>query len=201
MNLSGFISTLLVITALYSFSPKQNEISNCYINFNKASKLSMASPERLPATAEKERQLQTENGEVEVSRLDGYRVLYNNKYKVPFINVKVELSDSESYGKDTAYILENLKYLNSQGKNMETSDLIQLSYNGYIIYGLSRNTIEEGSTLGSFVMFPGNEVTVYFDFNNLKPEVRNIESLDDYKSQRNAFFGGYTSHLKNCSDK
>ena len=33
----------------------------------------------------------TENGEVEVTRVDGYRVLYKNDKKVPFVNLKIEL--------------------------------------------------------------------------------------------------------------
>lgn len=161
----------------------------------------MVAPQRLPENAEKSRLVLTENGEVEVSRIDGYRVLYNNKKKVPFVNLKVEVSEADSYGSDTVAILNNLRYLNSKGKNMETKDLIEINYNGYRIYGLSRNGIEEGSILGSFVMFPGETVTVYFDFNNLKPEVRNFKSLEDYKTQRNQFFGAYTNHLKSCRGK
>jgi hypothetical protein len=190
------------VAGIHSFSVGQNnKIADCYINFNKASKLFMASPERLPDTGEKGRKLQTGNGEVDVTVIDGYRVLYNNKKKAPFVNLKVELSAPDSYGMDTTKILENLKYLNSQSQGMETSELIKLDYNGYTFYGLSRNTIEKGSTLGIFVMFPGNNITVYFYFNNLKPEVRNFKNLEDYKGQRNEFLGAYTNHLNKCVDK
>lgn len=197
MKLLSSLLTVLFVTGLYSFSTNQNKIARCYINFNKASKLSMASPERLPETSKKVRQVRTEKGEVEISRIDGYHIIYSNKNKFPFINLKVELSDPKSYVSDTSGILENLKYLNSHSTNRETNDLIKLSYNGYTIYGLSRNTIQADSTLGNFVMFPGNDIIVYFEFNNLK----NFESIGDYKSQRNAFLGAYTNHLKNCSGK
>ena len=83
---------------------------------------------------------------------------------------------------------------------METKDLIELNFNGYKIFGLSRGTIEKGSTLGSFIMFPGNGVTVYFDFNNLKPDFRNFESVEDYKKQRDKFIEEYTRHLTTCKD-
>ena len=201
MKFLSFLFVFLLVTGLYSFLKNQNEIAPCYINFNKASKLSMTSPERLPSTSEKVRQLQTEKGETEITRVDGYRILYNNKNKVAFINLKVELSDLKAYSEDTTNILENLRYLNTHSANMEMSDLIKLTYNGYTIYGLSRNTLDAGSNLGSFVMFPGNNITVYFDFSNLKPAFRNYESLDDYKSQRNSFFGAYTSHLNTCLNK
>jgi len=84
---------------------------------------------------------------------------------------------------------------------METKDLIELEFNGYKIYGLSRGAIETGSTLGTFVMFPGNGVTVYFYFNNMKPEYRNFESVDDYKKQRDRFIDEYTKYLTTCKDK
>ena len=40
--------------------------------------------------------------------------------------------------------------------------------------------------------------TVYFYFNNLKPEYRNFKSLKDYKKQRNAFIEGYTLYVNSC---
>ena len=94
-----------------------------------------------------------------------------------------------------------MKYLNSNSAGMETKDLIELNFNGYKIYGLSRGTIEKGSTLGRFIMFPGNGITVYFYFNNLTPEYRNFESIDDYKKQRDKFIDEYTKYLTTCKDK
>ncbi|AYB34057.1 hypothetical protein D4L85_27295 [Chryseolinea soli] len=84
---------------------------------------------------------------------------------------------------------------------METKDLIELEFNGYKVYGLSRGSIETGSTLGIFVMFPGNDVTVYFYFNNMKPEYRNFESVNDYKKQRDQFIEEYTKYLTTCKDE
>jgi len=192
---------LLAILLFCSFSKYQSGIAACYISFNQADGLKMAAPERLPEGAAKTRTLQTPNGDVDVSRIDGYRILYNNKKQVPFVNVKVEKSDDAQYAKDTTAILANLQYVNSKSIDMESKNLIELSFNGYKLHGVSRSNIDAGSTLGIFVMFPGNNMVVYFYFNNLKPEVRNFESLDDYKGQRNAFLGGYTAHLQNCGNK
>lgn len=191
----------LIILLFCSFKKFESSIPSCYLSFKNAEGLNMAAPEKLPADAAKTRTLQTANGDVEISVADGYRILYNNKKKAPFINVKVEKSDAVQYGKDTSAILANLQYLNSKSTNMESGQLSELNFNGYKLHGLSRNSIDAGSTLGIFVMFPGNNVVVYFYFNNLKPEVSNFTSLDDYKSQRNDFFGAYTSHLKNCAGK
>ena len=194
------LSTLLLTIALLSFKSK-NEISKCFISFATATSLTAALPDRLPETSEKIRTLKTENGEVEVTRIDGYRILYNNNKKVPFVNLKVELSDPNSYETDQKRLLDNLKYLNTHSSGMETKELIELKFNGYKISGLSRGTIETGSTLGTFIMFPGNGVTVYFYFNNLKPDFRNFESVEDYKKQRDKFLEEYTKHLTTCSEK
>lgn len=194
------LPTFFLTTLLLSFTIK-NEIGKCFISFKNATNLTAADPERLPETPEKTRALKTDNGEVEVTRIDGYRVLYNNEKKAPFVNLKVELSENKSYDKDKQNLLDNLKYLNSHSQNMETKDLIELEFNGYKVYGFSRATIEAGNTLGLFIMFPGNGVTVYFYFNNMKPEYRNFESVDDYKKQRDQFMDEYTKHLKTCKDK
>lgn len=194
------LSTFFVATFLLSFVTK-NEIGQCYISFDNATNLIVTDPDRLPETSEKVRTVTTDNGEVEVTRIDGYRVLYNNENKVPFVNLKIELSEEKSYEKDKRNLLENLKYVNSNSQNMETKDLIELEFNGCKIYGFSRTTIEKGSILGTFVMFPGNGVTVYFYFNNMKQEFRNFESVDDYKKQRDRFIIEYTKHLKTCKDK
>ena len=186
--------------SLLSFKNK-NEIKKCFISFVTATNLTAATPDRLPETSEKVRTVKTENGEVEVTRIDGFRVLYNNEKKVPFVNLKVELSDPKAYETDQVHLLNNLKYLNSHSTGMETKELIELKFNGYKVFGLSRGTIETGSTLGTFIMFPGNGVTVYFYFNNLKPEYRNFETVDDYKKQRNEFLEEYTKHLKACGEK
>ncbi len=127
--------------------------------------------------------------------------MYSNEKKAPFVNLKVELSDKKSYDKDQKNLIKNLKYLISHSTGIESKDLIELEFNGYKAYGLSRGSIESGSTLGTFVMFPGNGITVYFYFNNLTPEYRNFESLEDYKKQHDRFIDEYTKHLTTCQIK
>ncbi|MGN6532435.1 MAG: hypothetical protein ACTHK0_11885 [Ginsengibacter sp.] len=193
------LPTILMTIFYLSFTNK-NEIGQCYISFKTSTNLIPSEADRLPESSEKIRIVKTENGEVEVTRIDGYRVLYNNEKKVPFVNLKVELSEKSAYQQDQKNLIDNLKYLNSHSTGMETKDLIELEFNDYKVYGLSRNTIESGSTLGTFVMFPGKGVTVYFYFNNLKPEYRNFVNVDDYKKQRDKFLEEYTKYLTTCKD-
>ena len=117
-NKLKFLSPLLLIGVL-SFSIK-SEIGNCFISFNKASNLQVSATERLPQTADRFRKIKTSKGEVAITRIDGYRVLYNNKKQVPFVNLKIEQSNPGSYGADTLNIIENLKFLNASTP-META--------------------------------------------------------------------------------
>lgn len=199
-------------TRLYSFFPvlittlilgltDKRELNPCYLSFTSASGLVAGEPGRLPEDAEKVRKVHTEKGEMDVTCVDGYRILYYNEKKAPFVNLKVELSEKGAYESDQRSLLDNLRYLIANSASMESKELIELEFNGYRIYGLSRSTIASGSTLGTFVMFPGNDVTVYFYFNNLRPEYRTFETAEDYKKLRDTFINAYTQHLGACHTK
>lgn len=194
------LSILVLTISLFSFKSK-NIINKCYVSFEVASNLSAAKPERLPKDSQTNRMVKTANGAVEISRIDGYRVLYYNTKNVPFVNLKVELSEQNAYESDQKKLLENLNYLNTHSLNKESNELIELNFNGYKIVGLSRSSIETGAFLGTFIMFPGDGVTVYFYFNNLKAEYRNFEDLEGYKMQRDLFLNEYTKHLRSCIRK
>lgn len=190
---------LLLLTAILGLSfTINNNIGSCYLSFKDATGLTAAPLDRLPDDAEKFRTVNTSAGEVKISQADGYRILYYNSKNAPFVNLKVELSAEGSYEQDQKHLLEHLNYLNANSQGMESKELITLEYNGYKIYGLSRGSLEKGSTLGTFVMFPGKDVVVYFYFNNLRPEFRTFTTVDEYKAQRNLFIGEYTKHLADC---
>jgi hypothetical protein len=194
-------AVLFVIITLTFLSFNPIEIKSCYISYKGSKTLTAQRADRLPVEAAKPTEVKTANGVAEVSVTDGYRILYDNTYNAAFVNLKVELSDPGSYGKDTVNVLANLKYLTSNSADMESKEPIQLTYNGYRIYGLSRAGIEKGSTLGIFVIFPGNNTIVYVYFNNIVPDARNFNSLSEYKTERDQFLNDYTKHLKECKDK
>lgn len=199
---SKILSFCLLLPAMLLFGfAINNGIASCYLSFKSATDLSAARPDRLPGDTEKFRTVKTSDGEVQISQADGYRILYHNKKNAPFVNLKVELSDPASYEQDQKHLLAHLNYLNANSQGMESKELMTLDYNGYKIYGLSRGSIDKGSTLGTFVMFPGNNTIVYFYFNNMTPEFRTFTNLDEYKAQRNLFMGEYTKHLAGCKEK
>lgn len=194
------LTSVLISTLLFSFTDKY-QIDQCYISFTNATGLVTDTPDRIPKNSEKARNIKTENGEVEVSRIDGYRLVYYTEKNAPFVNIKAELSKKNSYGNDQKGLIDNLTYLNSQSPGMETKALIELEFNGYKIFGLGRGSIESGSILGSFVMFPGNGVTIYFYFNNSNPADRSFQNVEEYKKQRDRFLEEYTKYIKTCIAK
>jgi hypothetical protein len=199
MRLKILIVALIFLPFLILSFTFNSQIPECFINYQGTSKLEAATPDRLPKVSVKPRVVPTSNGDVEISVKDGYRVLYNNSKNAPFVNLKIELSDSKLYEVDKKNLLNNLVWMNTKSEGMETKDLIELEFNGYKVYGLSLGNIESGSILGTFVMFPENDIIVYFYFNNLKPEYRNFKSLEDYKEQRDHFMDEYTRHLNKCN--
>jgi hypothetical protein len=192
------ISLMLLCLVILSSATIKVEIENCFISFSTPTNLTFTKSDRLPETSEKFRKIKVDSGEVEITRIDGYRILYNNNKNVPFVNLKIELSDKKSFEFDKTAIIENLKYLNTHSTGMETKDLIELKSNGYKVLGFSRSTIETGSVLGTFVLFSDNGEIVYFYFNNLKPEFRHFATIEEYKKLRNKFIDEYTKHLKSC---
>ncbi len=193
------LTTMFLLIGLISFTYGQTKrIDNCYISFKGIKNLNPKTADKLPRSAATPREVKTEVGMKNVSRNAGYRVLYLNNKNVPFVNLKVEQSSEGFYDSDKENLIKNLRYLIKNSSGMKSKDVIELEFNGQKIYGLSRNSIEKGSTLSTFIMFPGNDIIVYFYFNNLKPDYRNFKSLKDYEKQRDKYIDEYTKHLNNC---
>lgn len=193
-------TSIVICTFLLSFIDRY-QIDSCYISFKTATGLVTATPERISKNSEMARTVKTEDGEVEVTRIDGYRVVYSNEKNAQFVNVKAELSKKNAYLIDQKKLVDNLNYMNAKSPGMETKAIMELEFNEFKIFGLNRGSIESGNTLGTFVMFPGDGVTIYFYFNNSKPEDRSFQTFDDYKKQRDRFFEEYTRYLKTCLKK
>jgi hypothetical protein len=193
------IFTVLITLGLFGFKEK-SPINECYFSFNSSKTLKADSPDRLPSKSEKFRRVKTDSGEVKITRMDGYRVHYKNNKKSAFVNLQVELSDSLAYGSDTLKLISHLKYLTARTPNMESNELITMEINGYVLYGLSKSGIETGSILGTFLLFPGDNTTVYFYFNNMRPEHRSYNTIEEYKQQRDEFLNEYTAYLNACKN-
>lgn len=190
------------VVALFGFIAAP-EIKTCYISFKGTKTLTSDSTSllRLPKSETKPRMVTTDKGEAKVSNIDGYKVVYNNPKNFPFVDTRVVLSDPEMYKTDSVNVIANLIHENKMTPHMETKDLLRLHFNGYTVFGISRDTIGKQSTLGTYIFFPGNNTIIYANFNNLRPEQRHCETLLEYKKERNQFFADYTRHIKDCPAK
>ncbi len=186
---------LLLLTPLSWIAHAQNRISTCFTSFSGAGGLVAQDPVRISASADTFRQIKTNMDVVTISRLDGYRILYNNSKGKPFLDLKVELSAPDRYGTDTIELIENLKYLKVMLPGMQ---YVTLPVNGYTIYGLTHSSVEDGTMLGTFAMFPGHNTVIYFNLINLKEPYRTYLSIEDYISVRDNFLDAYTRYLLRC---
>jgi hypothetical protein len=198
MKLFSKYSFLILLLGLFAFTIQEESFNKCLLTFDKFKGLTLSSLDKLPDTAPKFRNLETKSGKASVSRIGGYRVLYNNKYDVPFVNMKVEFCSKDQYAQDTTTLINSLDYLLSVSKFMDSEKLHEFDVNGFKIYGYNRNTIEQGSNLGTYVMFPDDNVTVHFYFNNLKPKYRHFNDIETFYNMRDKFFDKYTKYISNC---
>ena len=189
------LSTLLLAIVFLSAAPK-SKIEPFFITFNTTEKLKPSEPDVIQKDAEKFKIVETDLGGVKVTRLEGYKITYNTEQKLAAVNLKVELSDKKSYEKDQMNLINNLRFMNSNLKEVEEKDIIELEYNGYKVFGYSSASVGKIGALGSFVMFPGDGVVVYFDFYNISPESALFKTVDQYKKQRTAFLEEYTKFVK-----
>lgn len=176
----------------------QQTIPDCFLSLKKTDNLNLNATDRLPAASPAKLNIPTTSGYKTIKQTDGYRLLYRNNKGADFVDLKVELSDPARYASDTTALIEYIQYLQKEEKSLEGSAPLKITYNGYTLHGISRSSLNNVNTLGTFVMFPGNNVTVHFYFNNLPPDKRHYKTVEEYKSLRNDFFGRYTSHIKQC---
>jgi len=193
------LSTILLATLFLSATPK-SKIEPFFIEFKSTEKLNPSEPDVIQKDADKFKIVETDLGAVKVSRLEGYKISYITDQRIAAVNLKVELSDKKSYDKDQMNLINNFRFINSNLTDVEAKDLIELEYNGYKIYGYSKSNVGKVGALGTFVMFPGEGVVVYFDFYNISPESALFKSVDQYKKQRTAFLEEYTKFIKENQD-
>jgi hypothetical protein len=206
MNSKHFGLSLLVLLSMLmgcKHKPEtvRSEIGRCFISFNDATNLRATEPEKLGAPLEKLRNLATRKVEENVVRKDGYSIQFYNEQHVWFVNLKIELFEEDVYDVVKKTILANLDYAASLPGNIKTNQSVELEFNDYKFYGMSLQGLNAGKMLGSFVMFPGDGVILYFNFNNIRPEARHFNSIKEYEELRDKFFDAYTEHLKSCMDE
>jgi len=166
---------------------------------------------RRPKSTEKHRYVLTASGKAKVSVIDGYRVMFGYR-DLPyyFANVKLEQSEPSSYAQDKEKVVSELKYLSStkQATGNIFSDKTML--NGFEHYGLDRDTLDVGLTVGTHLLLydPGHLViTVYFlnqddrrGAGSTAGNVRRFKNLDEYHQLKDDFLNRYSECLQKIAE-
>lgn len=158
--------------------------------------------ERLPKGEIYSRAAKTAAGEKEVTRIDSYRILVAYPGTDSFANIRPEKSRSDAYAQDKQNVIDELKYLISTGKEMETPEPIRAIYNGFESYGLNRRILEVGSTVGIYVLFHDADQTITtFYFFNAKPKKRKFQTIEEWRTLKENFLNNYTCCINRNSGR
>jgi hypothetical protein len=155
------------------------------------------------------RQVKTANGNEKVSVTDGYRVMlaYSDVLYF-FANVKIEQSDPDKYVDDKQKVVGELKYFSStkQATGIIYSDKTTL--NGFEHYGIDRDKIDVGGTVGTHVLFYDRQhliITVYIlnqDDRNLFRRgfgSRRFNDIREYNIVKDDFLNRYSACLRDIA--
>lgn len=148
-------------------------------------------------SAPKYREVTTAKGNERVSVIDGYRVLFGYKdVSYYYANVKIEQSDPQSYAQDKEIVINELRHLSSNpAAKILFSDKAML--NGFEHYGIDRDVIDVGGTIGIHVLFYEADnliITIYFL--NQEKKKRRFNNIEEYRTLRDSFLNRYTECLK-----
>jgi hypothetical protein len=166
--------------------------------------------DRRPKSTPKYRFVVTAHGDERVSVLDGYRVMFAYKGLLYyFANVKIEQSETSSYAQDKERVINELKYLSTtkQATGNIFSDKTML--NGFEHYGLDRDQIDVGLTVGTHLLLYDPDhlvITIYFLnqedkglLSSMLGNERRFKNLDEYHKLRDDFINHYSECLKGAA--
>lgn len=162
--------------------------------------------DRLPEKAKRFREVETEKGKEKVSLLDGYRVMFAfPDLPYYYANVKIEQSAADSYEQDKAILVNQLKFYTATKQATKIIFSDKTTLNGFEHYGVDRDKIDIGGTVGTHVLFYDSDqlvVTIYF-LNQSKAALfnkRRFETIEEYGELRDKFLNSYSQCLKTVAD-
>jgi hypothetical protein len=156
------------------------------------------------------REVSTEKGTERVSVLDGYRVMFAyNDVPYYFANVKIEVSDPQSYAEDKAKVIDDLKHSAKTERSSKVLYADKSILNGFEHYGIDRDAIDAGGTIGIHVLFYDPHhliVTIYLlnqdDKNRFRSQFgkRRFHNIDEYRALKDDFLQHYSECLKSVAE-
>lgn len=142
---------------------------------------------KLPETF-KVRSIQLPGGTAQISVVEGYRFPMAQDGKEIFANVKIEQSEANKFDADRDTIVENLRWILSTTKDMETPEPLLVSMNGFDGPMINRATLS-GATLALIALFHEKEklvFTIYLE--NAPPDKRSFATKEEWNGMRDRLF-------------
>ena len=190
--LSIVVSALTAPAVSIGQSAKRDDSLKPFTSCRLDSELRIVQLDRLPK-GNTSRTVETSKGEQKVSLADGYRVMvaYNDK-RDWFANIKAEKSFEADYERDKVNVIEHLKWLASETKELESQEPVKVSFNGHEGYGTSKKTLT-GNQLGMYVFFSDAHrtiLTIYFI--NQNANRKRFQTIEEWRTVRDEFLNTYT---------
>jgi hypothetical protein len=161
-------------------------------NFNDG--LKIKNVERLDEDSLRSRSVETENGQLEVTRIDSFYVLVGYPKMSPFANIRPERSQlvKDMFESDKKNVIAGMKYAISKSKEMETTEPVKSIVNGFDVYQQNRKSLY-GSTLGITTLFNDFDytITTIYIF-NAEEKKRNFQTINELKKLRDNLVENYT---------
>ena len=202
MKLS-LLSTLLMLcigfsaTASFGQSPERDDSLKRFTSCGLENGLRIVQVDRLPKNT-KSRTVKTSQGDRKISLADGYRVMVAyNEHRDWFANIKAEKSFTAEYQRDKEGVIENLKWAASTTSDLESPELLKVSFNGYEGYGTSKRALT-GNLLGIYLLFSDVDhtiTTIYFINHNANR--KRFQTIEEWQAVRDEFLKTYTTCVNN----
>ncbi len=195
LKLKHFIIVILFITVFGSLltvqGQKTDSLKSYAASCNFEDGLTVKRSRRIKGV--ENRGVDTADGIKEISRTNSYELLVTYPKTDIFASIRPEQSESSAYEQDKKNAIEGLKFTMSTSRELETSEPIEKTNNGFKSYGSVRSTVERYNTIGVYVLFNDTDktiTTIYFF--NAKPKKRKFQTIEEWRELRDKFLNSYT---------
>lgn len=158
---------------------------------------------RRPKSAEQHREVTTDKGSERVSVIDGYRVMFGYKDVAYFFaNVKIEQSNAGNYAQDKERVINGQKHQSSVKQSTKLLFTEEEVLNGFEHYGIDRDVIDVGGTLGIHVLFDDAKhliITIYIL--NQEKKKRRFNNIEEYSVLKTDFLNRYSECLRGVANR
>jgi len=208
---STFLIALLVLATIHAQSKSDTDPLKPYTKCEWPGDLKIKEVTRRdPKSKQKYREVTTDKGAERVSVLDGYRVMFAYRDLLYFFaNVKVELSDPQSYEEDKRKVIADLKRAASTERVSKVIYSDKTILNRFEHYCVDRDVIDVGGTIGIHVLLYDPKhltITAYLLNQDDKDRFRSLfgkrrfHNIDEYRALRDDFLNHYSECLKQVAD-